>query len=93
MNGVLNMTFLFNLHLFRILRIIHGYFDQRSLTYEETSQLRLTLISRRSVNRAGVRYLRRGVDSDGNVANFVQTEMIISFYDHSLSFVQVFFVS
>lgn len=56
----------------RILRIIHGYFDQRSLTYEETSQLRLTLISRRSVNRAGARYLRRGVDSNGHVANFVR---------------------
>ncbi|KAI6182715.1 SAC domain-containing protein [Aphelenchoides bicaudatus] len=72
-----------------VLHIIHGYFDQRSLSYEDTSQLHLTLISRRSVNRAGVRYLRRGVDADGNVANFVQTEMIISFGDHSLSFVQI----
>lgn len=38
----------------------------------------LTLISRRSVRRAGLRYLRRGVDDDGNVANSVETEQIIS---------------
>lgn len=38
----------------------------------------LTLISRRSVKRAGLRYLRRGVDEDGNTANGVETEQIIS---------------
>ncbi|KAJ9656783.1 hypothetical protein H2201_008435 [Coniosporium apollinis] len=38
----------------------------------------LTLISRRSVKRAGLRYLRRGVDDEGNVANSVETEQILS---------------
>jgi hypothetical protein len=38
----------------------------------------LTLISRRSVNRPGVRYLRRGVDDEGNTANTVETEQILS---------------
>ncbi|EMC92193.1 hypothetical protein BAUCODRAFT_151623 [Baudoinia panamericana UAMH 10762] len=38
----------------------------------------LTLISRRSVKRAGLRYLRRGVDNEGNVANSVETEQILS---------------
>ncbi|CAK7265478.1 hypothetical protein SEPCBS119000_001532 [Sporothrix epigloea] len=38
----------------------------------------VTLISRRSVKRAGLRYLRRGVDEDGNVANAVETEQILS---------------
>ncbi|KAJ5711892.1 hypothetical protein N7488_006048 [Penicillium malachiteum] len=38
----------------------------------------LTLISRRSVNRPGLRYLRRGVDDEGNTANTVETEQIIS---------------
>jgi hypothetical protein len=37
----------------------------------------LTLVSRRSVNRAGVRYLRRGLDNDGYVANSVETEQIL----------------
>lgn len=41
----------------------------------------LTLISRRSVQRPGLRYLRRGVDDDGNTANFVETEQILSYPD------------
>jgi hypothetical protein len=38
----------------------------------------LTLVSRRSVQRPGLRYLRRGVDDDGNTANTVETEQILS---------------
>lgn len=38
----------------------------------------VTLISRRSTKRAGLRYLRRGIDEDGNVANYVETEQILS---------------
>ena len=43
----------------------------------------LTLISRRSVKRAGLRYLRRGVDDEGNTANGVETEQILSSTDWS----------
>ncbi|PHH65567.1 hypothetical protein CDD81_2002 [Ophiocordyceps australis] len=42
------------------------------------SELLVTLISRRSTKRAGLRYLRRGVDEDGFVANMVETEQILS---------------
>ncbi|CAI6336667.1 unnamed protein product [Periconia digitata] len=38
----------------------------------------ITLISRRSTNRAGLRYLRRGVDDEGHTANTVETEQILS---------------
>ncbi|KAF2469727.1 uncharacterized protein BDR25DRAFT_304189 [Lindgomyces ingoldianus] len=38
----------------------------------------LTLVSRRSIKRAGLRYLRRGVDDEGNAANSVETEQILS---------------
>lgn len=38
----------------------------------------ITLISRRSTKRAGLRYLRRGVNEDGFTANMVETEQIIS---------------
>lgn len=44
----------------------------------QTHDFLLTLISRRSTKRAGLRYLRRGVDDDGNVANYVETEQILS---------------
>lgn len=43
-----------------------------------TTDFLLTLISRRSIKRAGLRYLRRGVDDEGNVANNVETEQILS---------------
>ncbi|CAE7031807.1 hypothetical protein PTNB73_05172 [Pyrenophora teres f. teres] len=38
----------------------------------------LTLISRRSTKRAGLRYLRRGTDDEGCTANTVETEQILS---------------
>lgn len=38
----------------------------------------LTLVSRRSIKRAGLRYLRRGVDDDGSTANSVESEQILS---------------
>ncbi|XP_028414935.1 phosphatidylinositide phosphatase SAC2-like [Dendronephthya gigantea] len=49
----------------------------------------LILISRRSVSRAGTRYKRRGVDEEGNVANYVETEQIVRAGAHFLSFVQL----
>lgn len=37
----------------------------------------LYFISRRSIHRIGRRFNTRGVDSNGNVANFVETEQIV----------------
>lgn len=37
----------------------------------------LTLISRLSCRRAGTRFNARGIDDNGNVANFVETETVI----------------
>ena len=42
------------------------------------SKYLLTLISRRSIQRPGLRYLRRGVDEEGHTANSVETEQILS---------------
>ena len=50
-------------------------------TKESAEDLRLfnmTLISRRSIKRSGLRYLRRGIDEEGNAANTVETEQILS---------------
>jgi hypothetical protein len=38
----------------------------------------ITVISRRSIKRAGLRYLRRGIDDEGFVANSVETEQILA---------------
>ena len=37
----------------------------------------LTLVSRRGSRRQGPRYIKRGVDKNGDVANFVETEQIL----------------
>lgn len=47
------------------------------------------LISRRCVFRAGTRFNVRGVDNEGKVANFVETEQIIIHDGTACSFVQV----
>lgn len=39
--------------------------------------IRLCLLSRRSRYRAGTRYFRRGIDREGHVANFVETEQVL----------------
>ncbi|XP_063228378.1 phosphatidylinositide phosphatase SAC2 [Bacillus rossius redtenbacheri] len=49
----------------------------------------LILISRRSRFRAGTRYKRRGVDENGKCANYVETEQIVNYHHHQVSFVQV----
>jgi len=54
------------------------HIDDPNLAGDEEKSFLITLISRRSVKRSGLRYLRRGVDEDGNVANAVETEQILS---------------
>lgn len=48
-----------------------------------------SIISRRSTLRAGTRLFRRGIDKDGNVANFVETEQIVEYQGNKASFVQI----
>ncbi|XAO27080.1 hypothetical protein I312_105922 [Cryptococcus bacillisporus CA1280] len=49
----------------------------------------LVVISRRSKDRAGLRYQRRGIDDNGHVANMVETEMIVRAKSSLFSFTQV----
>ncbi|KAH7887567.1 SacI homology domain-containing protein [Phlebopus sp. FC_14] len=49
----------------------------------------LSLISRLGSKRAGTRFNTRGVDDDGNTANFVETETILSTDQHCMSYTQV----
>lgn len=49
----------------------------------------MILLSRRSRYRAGTRSKRRGLDETGACANYVETEQMIEFGHHRVSFVQV----
>lgn len=58
------------------LPIIHGFFIQQRMDVFGSS-IECTLISRRSSFFAGTRYLKRGVNEQGYVANDVETEQIV----------------
>ncbi|SCU82723.1 LAMI_0C00628g1_1 [Lachancea mirantina] len=57
--------------------IIHGFIDQVNVPIWGKS-IYVTLIARRSHHFAGARYLKRGVNNQGYVANEVETEQIVS---------------
>ena len=41
-----------------------------------------SLLSRRDKTRAGMRFLSRGTDKDGNVSNFAETEQILTIHQN-----------
>ncbi|KAL8488168.1 hypothetical protein ACS0TY_024452 [Phlomoides rotata] len=56
--------------------LVYGFFKQATLSISGRD-LKLTLIARRSRHYAGTRYLKRGVNEKGRVANDVETEQIL----------------
>ncbi|KAI0668852.1 SacI homology domain-containing protein [Trametes maxima] len=60
-----------------LVSLIHGHVDQAKLTVLGRVVF-ITLIARRSRHHAGARYLKRGANDEGNVANEVETEQIVS---------------
>lgn len=52
-------------------------------TRVKATPLTFTLITRRSRHRAGTRYLTRGIDDQGHVANFNETEQIVILNDEA----------
>ncbi|KAF2968162.1 hypothetical protein GQX73_g5466 [Xylaria multiplex] len=84
-----NQMFVWNTHLLRPTSsslshpfdwcrpIIHGYIDQAAISvYGRTAHI--TIIARRSRYFAGARFLKRGANDLGYVANDVETEQIVS---------------
>lgn len=50
--------------------------DNSAMQDDSAEPVDYIVISRRSRDRAGLRYQRRGVDDEAHVANFVETEVI-----------------
>jgi len=71
-----------------IVPVIQGFVQVEQCVIEG-EVFTLALVSRRSRCRAGTRYKRRGIDEEGNVANYVETEQILSLRQHQISFTQV----
>ncbi|KAL1944714.1 hypothetical protein VTO73DRAFT_3144 [Trametes versicolor] len=69
-----------------VLPIMQGFYQISSfpiarepVAFEEgnATTVEYVIVSRRSRDRAGLRYQRRGIDDDANVANFVETETVM----------------
>lgn len=61
--------------MFGMMRITHTRVKSTPFTF--------TLITRRSRHRAGTRYFSRGIDDEGHVSNFNETEQIVVLNDHN----------
>ena len=76
--------------------IVHGYIEQKNFT-DGGNKFSIMVIARRSRHYAGTRYLRRGINNEGYVANFVEIEQIVERHSSGLknkqpmisSFVQI----
>lgn len=66
-----------------VVAVIDGFFQSQVL-HMNGATLRLSLISRRSRHRAGTRFLTRGIDPQGNVANFVETEQVLELVEQGV---------
>ncbi|XP_052606847.1 synaptojanin-2 isoform X2 [Peromyscus californicus insignis] len=71
-----------------LLKVICGVVTIRTV-YASHKQAKACLISRISCERAGSRFLTRGINDDGHVSNFVETEQTIYMDDGVSSFVQI----
>ncbi|XP_030354722.1 synaptojanin-2 isoform X2 [Strigops habroptila] len=71
-----------------LLKVMCGVVDIRTV-YASHKKAKACLISRISCERAGVRFHIRGVNDDGHVSNFVETEQTIYLDDDVSSFVQI----
>lgn len=79
------------LHPDWIIHITHGFVGQSNINIFGKS-IYITLIARRSSRYAGTRFLKRGANFQGDVANEVETEQMV--HDSSVSdFTQSHFTS
>lgn len=68
--------------------IIRG-FAETVISYIKDWKVSMTIISKQSWKRAGTRYNVRGIDDDGYVANFVETEFIMYSDEYCYAYTQV----
>ncbi|KAI0748534.1 SacI homology domain-containing protein [Daedaleopsis nitida] len=77
-----------------VMPIMQGFFQVSSFTIArepvadevgDSVVVEYIITSRRSRDRAGLRYQRRGIDDDANVANFVETETVMRVEREGLS--------
>lgn len=71
----------------RFITVVIRGFAKTELSYVGSLRISETIISKQSWKRAGTRFLSRGIDDDGNVANSVETEFVMFSKEFCYSFV------
>nr|CCA14342.1 phosphatidylinositide phosphatase SAC1like protein putative [Albugo laibachii Nc14] len=70
--------------------LMQGFIEVTETIRVNRTAFKMIFISRRSCRRPGTRFTMRGIDENGNVANFVETEQICVFQDgRQTSFLQI----
>jgi hypothetical protein len=60
-----------------ILPVVTGFMSIHDCRLSNGMSFTFALLARRNPGRLGTRYFSRGVDYDGNVSNFVETEQLL----------------
>lgn len=95
-----NSQFCWNLHLREFfvkhqlsavwqINLIQGYVGHIHESLNNKKAFHVYLISRRSRQRGGTRYLHRGVNEEGQAANFVESELIVHCNKNICSYLQI----
>lgn len=79
-------SYIFRIYIFSL--TIPLVVSLNTITVTGSTSFNFGIVSRRSVHRAGTRLFSRGIDSIGNVSNYVETEQLVEFNGHRMSFVQ-----
>ncbi len=69
--------------------IIQGYVNLFETILSDGVKLQFMLVSRRSVQKAGTRFFSRGIDDNGNVANYTESQFIIQYNDLAMTNMQI----
>lgn len=72
-----------------LLMAIQGYIGNVDIQVSGSDTLSLSVISRLSWHRAGTRFNSRGIDDEGAVANFVETETVVRTATSAMSYIQL----
>jgi synaptojanin len=70
------------------MQLVQGHVESVESSFAG-KELIMTLVSRRRFEMAGTRYNARGIDENGNCANFVESELVVEYPSMSLIFSHV----
>lgn len=84
-----NMYKVYNVPIKWRIICIQGYFEVKMQQLIDNQQIKFGILSRRQYKRGGTRLNARGIDDEGYVGNYVETESFFIHNDILYTFVQI----